>query len=285
VGLVAEMALGFESVFNQRRTVASLRAKTTASEMTFDLEAAKRLAELLAGDVLNQIERDGSINRENIAGQLLAALVLEAARELKGNVPKRAGLAGISEEFPLTVAKQPPTEYRVITGRPGDGAVHLLCCCNECKRRRKLSLCGCEMCAHHSEAAAIVAGEAQAEQRANRKEVWDAGKEYLAKLATRRAMREMYVQDVQTVDVQLWRIQNGERVHVAANKDLICALRGAIEDNSPHEMVNPDQVVFPNGRVMSGLEVFQTGRTPAQIWEAYRGWAPDKANPTQTRDS
>src|SRR5688572_28588297 len=210
--------------------------------MTFDLEAAKRLSQQLAGDVLNQIERDGSINRENIAGQLLAGLVLEAARDLKGNVPKRSGLAGISEEYPLTVAR-PPTEYRVITGRPGGGFVHLVCRCDECQRRRKLSLCGCEMCAHHSEAAAIIAGEAQPDDR---RSSWNLQKEYLQKLATRRAMREMYVgdflPDMQTVDVKLWRMENGERVPVEATDDIIQALRGAIEDNSPHEMVNPDQV-------------------------------------------
>lgn len=170
--------------------------------MTFDLEAAKRLAQQLAGDVLNQIERDGSVNRENIAGQLLAGLVLEAARELKGNVPKRAGLAGISEEFPLTVAKP----IVGLQARPGGGAVHLLCCCDECKRRRKLSLCGCEMCAHHSEAAAIMADAekggrctaAEARQIVERRGAWNAQKEYLAKMAQRRAAREMYVHDIKT---------------------------------------------------------------------------------------
>jgi len=84
-------------------------------------------------------------------------------------------------------------------------------------------------------------------------------------------MREMYVgdfrPDMQTVDVKLWRMENGERVPVEATDDIIQALRGAIEDNSPHEMVNPDQVVFPNGRVMSGLELAEDGRTAAQIWE------------------
>jgi hypothetical protein len=256
--------------------------------MTFDLEAAKRLAQQLAGDVLNQIERDGSVNRENIAGHLLAGLVLEAAHKpsavrflTRDNLYKIEEI-GISEEFPLTVAR-PPTEYRVITGRPGDGSVHLVCRCEECQRRRKLSLCGCEMCAHHSEAAAIVAGEAQAigdrlstteaRQIVERRSAWNAQKEYLAKIAQRRAMREMYVgdpgvEDMQTVDVKLWRMENGERVHILPSAELVQALRGAIEDNSPHEMINPDRVVFPNGRVMSGLEIFQTGRTPAQIWAA-----------------
>jgi hypothetical protein len=240
--------------------------------MTFDLEAAKRLAQQLAGDVLSQIEKDGSINRENIAGQLLAGLVLEAAHAVKGNVEKRAGLGG--EEYPLTVAKSPLTEYRVITSRPGEGFVHLVCCCDECKRRRKLSLCGCEMCAHHSEAAAIMADAekgvsctaAEAQAIVDRRGAWNAQKEYLAKIAQRRAIREMYVQDVQTVTVKLWRMENGERVPVEATDDIIQAWRGAIEDNSPHELMNPDQVVFPNGRVMSGLELASIGYSADFLW-------------------
>jgi hypothetical protein len=268
--------------------------------MTFDLEAAKRLAQQLAGDVLNQIERDGSVNRENVAGQLLAGLVLEAARKRSAPAPDFSKLkfdgwdaipAGMGDPTPelsalyshacarlrpyVDPARLEKVDY-VITGRPSSGdAVHVICRCEECQRRKKLSLCGCEMCAHHSEAAAIMADAekggnctaAEARQIVERRGAWNAQKEYRQKIATRRAMREMYVQDVQTVDVKLWRMENGERVPVAATDDIIQALRGAIEDNSPHEMISSAQVVFPNGRVMSGLELAQAGRTPAQIWE------------------
>lgn len=271
--------------------------------MTFDLEAAKRLALQLAGDVLNQIERDGSINRENIAGQLLAGLVLEAGRDkIKGRAAERAGLAGISEEYPLTVAApigglqallaaSPPTEYRALTSRPGDGFVHLVCLCEECERRRKLSLCGCEMCAHHTEVAAIMADAekggrctaAEARQIFERRSAWNAQKEYLEKIAQRRAAREMYVQDIKTVDVKLWRMENGVRVPVAATDDIIQALRGALGDNSPHELICSDKVVFPDGRVMSGLELAQSGRTAAQVWAEMRQRGISYIQPVRTK--
>ena len=48
--------------------------------MTIDLPATKALADRLAGDVMNQLERDGCANRNNLAETLLAGLVLDAAQ-------------------------------------------------------------------------------------------------------------------------------------------------------------------------------------------------------------
>jgi hypothetical protein len=125
--------------------------------MTFDLEAAKRLAESLAGDVLNQIEREGSVNRENIAGQLLAGLVLEAGREkLKERAFERlapsqiGGLQALVAEYPITgidivqhamdaaiAEKRNEGMHRVVAGVAWNvGDKHVFCECPECKRRR-----------------------------------------------------------------------------------------------------------------------------------------------------
>lgn len=263
--------------------------------MTFDLEAAKRLAQQLAGDVLAQIEKDGSINRGNIAGQLLAGLVLEAAREgMKDRLFTQAannqvgGLQSLIAEGPWPAA--PSTglggDDRVVTNsqpivaeiddemlaeiekdmgpqsivRAGGGgksaffvtdaagleAVHINCPCAECKRRRKLSLCGCEMCMHHSEAAAIIADK--------RSSVW-----------------------------KLWSMKNGERVPVEATPDNARYLKLALSKGAPVEVINGDAWFFPDGRVMTGLEVFQTGRTAAQIW-ASRPWPAGFKKPQDQKD-
>lgn len=250
--------------------------------MTFDLEAAKRLAQQLAGDVLAQIEKDGSINRGNIAGQLLAGLVLEAAREgMKDRLFTQAannqvgGLQSLIAEGPWPAA--PSTglggDDRVVTNsqpivaeiddemlaeiekdmgpqsivRAGGGgksaffvtdaagleAVHIICQCDECKRRRKLSLCGCEMCMHHSEAAAIIADKSSS--------VW-----------------------------KLWRMENGERVNVVPSESNVWYLRRALENGAPIEVVDHDIWFFPNGRVMTGLELVRAGRSASSLWEEMR---------------
>jgi hypothetical protein len=144
-----------------------------------DLLQLQAFADKLAGDVLNQIERDGSVNRENIAGQLLAGLVLEAAREqMKDRLFTQAGMApsqigglqALVAEYPITgidivphaiaaaiAEKRNEGMHRVVAGVAWNvGDKHVFCECPECKRRRKLSLCGCEMCMHHTEAAVPV---------------------------------------------------------------------------------------------------------------------------------
>lgn len=304
--------------------------------MTFDLKAAKRLAEQLAGDVLNQIERDGSISRENIAGQLLAGLVLAEAskpwprrflnrddlykvegldgprmivREISKPKPI-GGLEALIAEYPDSLpdfsklkfdgsdvmpegAKQSPelsALYREACSRIGKaqaadrhielwpdgvglknvGDVHVRCICPACVERRKKSLCGCEMCMHHTEAAEI---QADAEKGRNRTA---AEAKAIDQAEPRGVRRGRYIDDLQTVTVKLWRMDHGRRVPVEVTPavevtpDLIAATLRAIEENSPHDLFNSDQVVFPDGRVMTGLEVLQTGRTAAQIWEEMR---------------
>lgn len=121
--------------------------------MTINLEDMKRLAADLAGDVLAQIERDGSINRENIAAQLLSGLVLDAGQKLLDRPKSNAGPTCRTFDE-LT----PPVRYTMRNRvAPPGAAVHIICECNECKRRRSHSLCGCEMCEHHTSAKAQAA--------------------------------------------------------------------------------------------------------------------------------
>lgn len=246
--------------------------------MTFDLEAAKRLAKQLAGDVLNQIERDGSISCENIAGQLLAGLVLaEASNPGPRRFLNRDGLYKVEDlDGPRMIVENvrpAPAADRHIeiwpdgVGLKNIGDVHIRCLCPACVERRKKSLCGCEMCMHHSEAAAI---QADAEKGRNRTA---AEAKAIDQAEPRGVRRGRYIDDLQTVTVKLWRMDHGRRVPVEitpaveVTPDLVAATLRAIEDNSPHDLIPSDQVVFPDGRVMTGLEIMQAGRNPAQIWE------------------
>lgn len=204
--------------------------------MTFDLEAAKRLAQQLAGDVLNQIERDGSINRVNIAGQLLAGLVLEAAREqMKDRLFTQAannhvgGLQSLIAEWPWPAAPS--------TGPGGDDRVV-------------------------TNSQPIVA-EIDDEMLAEIEK--DMGPQSIVR-AGGGGKSAFFVTDAAGL----------EAVHARY-------LKLALSKGAPVEVINGDAWFFPDGRVMTGLEVFQTGRTAAQIW-ASRQWPAGFKKPQDQKD-
>lgn len=229
-----------------------------------DLLQLQAFADKLAGVVLDQVEADKVLDREKIASAMMGHIVKFGLEQRKAHVAElQKALEGV-EMAPdmgrVIYGDQPPrlapvrsgSPAYVITGRPSNGnPVHVICRCDECLRR------------HHSEAAAI-------EQR---RSAWNGGAEWLQKQAERKGFRAAHLQDVKTVTVRLYRLdENGQRQPVAVTDDLILALRGAIEDDSPHELICSDQVVFPDGRVMTGLDIARAGigLNPAQIWAQMR---------------
>lgn len=120
--------------------------------MTIDLQSMKALAERLAGDVMNQLERDGCANKGNLAETLLAALVLEAANKPIVAELSEADVAEIEKECTSgAMIRHVDLRPRPLGDMVNKGEVHIACLCPACKEKRKQSLCGCIMCEHHTE--------------------------------------------------------------------------------------------------------------------------------------
>ena len=80
-----------------------------------DLDSLKALAARIAGDVMNQIEKDGAVVRGNLEEQIAAALFLDGYA-MKG-LPEKG-------KFSTSVSL--------------DGSIHVICRCPDCERRRKV---------------------------------------------------------------------------------------------------------------------------------------------------